>query len=1088
MRICSCLARVWAPVDRLGVVRMAAAALAVLALTVIAPAQEVPGAGDAPPLPTPPVEPQPAVPDAPSPATGPARPITPRRRELPASPPGESGRDMARMVQRSATGLALPNEPIDADLQLKADRTTTWQTDGTHFLLLENDVEVAIGSYGFAAERAVIMIAPHPLPGRTAHDVSVYFQNVKEIGGYGPVTQAAQRLLVTSVLTGKVKLTTDLMQREEAAADPLVQAARQRVQRYRESLATNTVPLPEGQPLYPPTTFAQREARREQIAGTDQREVPAEVMRPLPPGISDEPLPGEATAQVPGTERPRAQPQVDFNAGRVVFRKGEDEGYLLLVGNVQVMYVEPGTSRRVALTADRAVIFTDPDITAVGGGGGSSGAQKIRGVYLEDNVLITDGQYTLRGPRVFYDLQNERAVVLEAVFFTWDVERQLPIYVRAERIRQQARDQWSARNAYLTTSEFAEPHFAIGLKSLTIDQDTMADGRPSYDVTAEGVTFNIVDVPVFYWPSMAGSGTDLPLRSVNAGYSSRRGAVMETRWDLFALTNTPKPQGVDAELLVDGYSKRGPAVGIEMDYDVPEAFGEFNAYYLHDSGEDEPGGRLDVDPQTENRGRILWRHRHELTDDWEATAELAYLSDPTFLEEFFREDAYAEKPYETLLYLKKQQEDWAFTFLAKYDLLDFMPQTDQLQTAGNILEPGDPAVGYSTHKLPELAYYRIGTPLWANRLTWHSENRASVMRLNLPEDTPRERGFNAAESIAIFGIANQTHFNDALEAAGLDDDTRYRIDTRQEVAAPMKLGIVNVTPYVTGRLTAYDDDFEQYHGGEDSVRLWAGAGTRLSTSFTNTWNDVENRLLDLHRMRHVVEPYADLMVAGTTIEQEELPVYDYDVESLAEGAVFSIGVRNTLKTQRGGEGRWRSVDWVRLDSRFVFDSDETEVESPIARFFPFRPENSLFGDHTYQELELQVSDTLVFSADANYNFDNDDIAQWNLGFTLDHTPRLATFIFYRDIEAIESAIIQYGFEYLLTPKYQMAYVQSYDTEHGENRNVTLTVTRRLPRWLLVVALDFDQIEDITSIGVALAPEGFGGSGDISRNPFLFREP
>jgi hypothetical protein len=1053
---------------------------------------QVEGVGDAPPSPLPPrTEPS-------GPSTGTSPTTTPAARPAGlkptiVTPPGQSGRNIAEMARRSATGVVLPNAPIEADLDLKAGRTTAWKTDKGHMMLLEGDVRVAVGTYAFGADRAVVMISPFPSPGPTAHQLSIYLDKVTEVGGYGPIRQEAPRLLVTSVITGRVKLATNLMQRQSADANPLVVDAQQRFNRHFDAIAQNTVPLANAAPLFSDSTFAQREQQREQLAAVPTP-VPKAVYQDLPPELATQPAPGPGpgTPGTPGgpTSTPGSDPalsaaMVDFHAGRVVFQKGEGEGYVLLTHKIQVMYVDPATDRRVSLTADRGVIFTAPDL-AVEGVGGSTSAQSVRGIYLEDDVIITDGQYTLRGPRVFYDVQNEKAVVLDAVFYTWDVERQLPLYVRAQQLRQHSPSTWSATDARLTTSEFGEPHFAIGVKSLRVQQSVTADGQRTYTTQARDITLEAASLPVFYWPSVTGDGANVPLRSAKFGYGSRRGAVAETSWDLFALMNTAAPKGVNAQLLVDGYTDRGPGVGVESDYDVPSAFGEFNAYYLYDTGEDEPGGRLETDPDTEHRGRVLWRHRHELGDGWEATAELAWLSDPNFLEEFFREDAYDDKQYESLIYLKQQRDDWAFTFLTKYDLLDFIPQLDTLQTVGNILEPGDPAVGYTVDKLPELAYLRVGTSLWDDRLTWFSENRFSIMQANLPRDTPRDRGFTAAESVALFGIANGTGFNDALETAGIDDDTKYRFDTRQEIDAPLQLGRINVVPYAVGRFTGYDDGFEAWHGESENLRLWGAVGMRASTSFSRNFEGVEDRLLDLHRMRHIVEPYVDVLYAHTNVQQEDLPVYDYDVESLAEGAMFNIGVRNTFQTQRGGPGQWRNVDWIALDTRFVFDESDEIEESPIARFFPYRPELSLQGDHIEHTTAVQLTDTLAVVQDINYSFEHDELSYFNIGATIDHSPRFSTFVFYRDLNVLNSQIIDAGIEYLLTPKYHTAFSQSYDLGEGELRDTVVTVTRRLPRWLVIVSFAYDQIEDVTSVGVALAPEGFPGRGSLARNPFLFR--
>src|SRR5690606_10498775 len=96
-----------------------------------------------------------------------------------------------------------------------------------------------------------------------------------------------------------------------------------------------------------------------------------------------------------------------------------------------------------------------------------------------------------------------------------------------------------------------------------------------------------------------------------------------------------------------------------------------------------------------------------LRDNWELSLQLGYVSDPTFLEEFFRSEADAGKPYETSFYLKKQQEETAFTLLAQYDLNDFTPQLTTLQ-----------APGYTVDKSPELAWRQLGTAIFGNRLTY----------------------------------------------------------------------------------------------------------------------------------------------------------------------------------------------------------------------------------------------------------------------------------------------------------------------------------------------------------------------------------
>ena len=990
----------------------------------------------------------------------------------------EGDSDIDQMIRRSAIGAIVPHYPVKTDLSLTADRTDSWHRTDGRVLLLDGNVRIGIGTYGFTAKRAVVFLTDLSIPGRKAKRLAVYLDQVSELGGWGPISQEAPRLLVTATFEGKTTLQTNLLRTDPADDDELVRAATARLQNYELAVRDNVQPVPGG-----PTPFAV-EARRpiEPVppeAPTPPVPAVPELAPPAPPTVAEAPEP--AAPHVPAA--PEVEGDIRYTCGKLVYSAKQHA--VLLMDDIHILWHDPIAKRSLTLRADKAVIFVDPDADDASPEAGVLASQ-VRGIYLEDNVIASDGQYTLRGPRMFYDLARNQALVLDAVFYTWDVKRKIPIYVRAQKLRQESLNQWSAHEARLTTSAFFQPHFAIGMKDLTIRQtpDRKGDGQINFE--AKGTTFRVGDTPIFYWPKLAGPATDVPLRSFEIGGNSNDGAVVQSRWDLFGLLGAETPQGLDADLLLDGRSKRGPAVGINTTYDVPKAYGLFESYFLYDKGEDEPGGRNDIHPETDTRAKLLWRHRHLLPDDWELTAEVAYLSDPTFLEEFFRNEAYADKPYESLLYLKKQRDDWAFTFLAKYDLLDFVPQMDVLQTRGNIM--GTPG-GYTTEKLPEIAYHRIGTSLLDDRITWFSENRASVMRLSLPDRTPGQLAFSPAQSMALFGIAATTWFDNAQRMAGIDDNTRYRADTRQELQLPLQLNLfesvpIDAVPYVVGRFTAYDDNFALYSGETDNSRLWGATGVKLHTAISGTYDDVESRAFDLHRLRHIIEPSVHAFFAETSLRQDSLPVFDYDVESLAEGAMVRLGLRNTLQTQRGGPGRWQSVDFFRIDTDFVIASDETHRESFIPQFFDYRPEMSLVGDHFYSEAAWQVTDTLSAAGDVTYSFDRSEVEQWDIGITMEHTPRFNTYAQVRTIDVLDAFIALYGFEYMLTPKYHATFSQAFDIDRGRNRNTTLMITRRMPRWLLMVVIDYDTVGDTASFGVALAPEGVGGAGKPARNPFL----
>src|SRR5690606_21122829 len=123
------------------------------------------------------------------------------------------------------------------------------------------------------------------------------------------------------------------------------------------------------------------------------------------------------------------------------------------------------------------------------------------------------------------------------------------------------------------------------------------------------------------------------------------------------------------------------------------------------------------------------------------------------------------------------------------------------------------------------------------------------------------------------------------DAAGYPtNDTVARLDSRHEINAPMQAGIFDLTPYAVGRFTGYSEDFEDYAGEDEQLRLWGQVGTRVATRFVNTYERFDSRLLDVHRLRHVIEPHANVFAAASTLQEDELPVFDYGVENIDDGA------------------------------------------------------------------------------------------------------------------------------------------------------------------------------------------------------------
>lgn len=950
---------------------------------------------------------------------------------------------------------------IRADTRLQARQAKLFTDDGGQVLVLDGDVELSIGIYAFRARRAVVRIDRSPTPGDPARHVAMYLDGAEPLGGTGAIRAGGERLLVTGAVRGGFELKADALDRLDAAPDDeLVREARARLIDYRRKLATPLREVPDVR-LTDPQQQALRDARRAEIEGERRQiEVPE-------PGDADYPQVDSELVDRPVLP---TSGSVRYQFDRAVYQMGEREDAVMLIGNVRVVYSEDDEGRDVVLTAEKVVVFVRHDEQSAGNVPQQIDAGRVRGVYLEDNAIITDGTSTVRAPRVFYDLALNRALLLEAVIYSFDVERQIPLYMRADVVRQTSADAFVAENALFTTSEFANPHLALGAERLELTQREMGRGVVDRRVQASGVTIQTEGTPLLYWPYLETPANVVPIRRISVGYDQQDGPEVQTAWDVFALLGERAPEDVELLANLDWRGEHGPGLGLELDYNRDDMRGRARGYVLlNDHGEDDIADRNDVAFDGRTRGLIQAQHRQQLPSGWELSLEGSYVSDPTLLETFFENDAYASKPWETSAYLKKAEDDWAATALIKYDTNNFTPQLTTLQTPG-----------YTVDKLPELAYFRNGSSVFEDRATWYSETRIGQVRARFGDDSPADRGFTAAQSAATFGIAPTTSFNAAALAAGFPTTAVGRFDSRNELALPLRAGAVDITPYVVGRVTAYDDDFNEFRGEDDLARFWGGGGVDISTEFSKVLGDIDSPLLDLNGLRHIVQPHSTLAIYGASLESQDLPVYDPEIEALAEGGVVRLGLTNTLQTKRGTGARQRSVDWLTVTTDLVLRSDDANPAA-IPRYFDYRPEYALGGDHFYGELLWAVTEATAVTAELTQSLQTGDAVHWRLGLENRHDDVLTTFVNYREIDPIAARLLTYGATLQLTTKYRVGVNHVIDVELSRSRAFNVALERRAPRARFEVLFSYDELDNNTSIGILFTPDGFTrGSGILAR--------
>jgi len=157
----------------------------------------------------------------------------------------------------------------------------------------------------------------------------------------------------------------------------------------------------------------------------------------------------------------------------------------------------------------------------------SSAPKSVRAVYLEGDVVLSLGNRFVRAHRLYYDFEHDRALILDAVLRADVPDREIPLYIRAEEIRQLSAREFAARDALVTTSEFYTPSYHVGAERVVLEDLTARDreGRAAgaiaghYELT--NTTLNVGGVPNLWWPYSAGNlkTSETLLRRLRPGYS-----------------------------------------------------------------------------------------------------------------------------------------------------------------------------------------------------------------------------------------------------------------------------------------------------------------------------------------------------------------------------------------------------------------------------------------------------------------------------------------------------------------------------------------------------------------------------------------
>lgn len=928
-------------------------------------------------------------------------------------------------------------------LLIHAQRASSWSTGGANIVQLEGPVSIAMDNVKCSADQAVVWLTPSPqgLLGEQQAEI-VLIGHARLEAQDDHLTRTAGSLLVTSVVRGVIEMTAPTKLSEDLSQSPLY------LQAQAVRLSGNS-PTPD-------------------ISGSNPVSAPAITTTSIPPS----PAPGGTSAA--GVVQPvsGAGSIIMFHAPLTQEIEGENGTHMLELSGGVTVTQQAADGDFLSLQARDVVLFADRPTTTAPTTGPSdiSNLFKPTAAYLEGDVrmdyvpaLAKDPEQRLTADRVYFDFQTQRAILTDAVFHAIDPTSQVPVTVRAQVMQRLARAEFVAKGVQFTTSKFAVPTYSIGASYAYIHQEPQ--DKQYFNIQSKDDTLQVFGVPVFWWPALGGTidTKPFPLRQFSAGNSSRYGFAVTSDWGLFETLGEVPPKDMDIDYRVDYFSERGVGGGINGNYkggfitdtaDPWDFQGDFKSYIMSDKGTDELGGlRTDVTPPTELRGRFLWEHEQYLPDNWQVQVRAGYVSDPTFLEEYYQPEFDTGLPYDAEFYVKRQQDTEVISLLVNTDTTDFITNADRQQEQ------------FDVARLPEIQYQRIGDSFLDDQLTFFTNTSGAALKFDRSDFSLQEQGFYPGLSPGLP--------SDGF--TGTTGSIVYRGDTRNEVDWPIALGPIKVVPYVMGEVTAYSLTPEQ----DDQTRLYGGVGSRITTTFWGVDDDIDSDLFDLHRIRHVIQPEINLFTSGTTVDESRVFIFDPDVDAINDITAVQVALHQHWETMRGGPGHWQSVDFLDVDVEgdFYPHSLPQNLLTPVSfrgLFFPSEVQTSVPRQAINGDAVLHIGDDTALISDIQWNLDTRETAIAELGLAINRGSRLSYYVGDAYIQQLESQVISFNATYNISSRYSVNLNQAFDFGAARAAVTYLTLTRRFDVFAFSVSVYHDDINKISGFNVNLIPAGQPG--------------
>jgi hypothetical protein len=829
---------------------------------------------------------------------------------------------------------------------------------------------------------------------------------------------------------------------------------------------------------------------------------PADPPRTRPPSLEG---PGGTAVPLPGSSQGKytLSPRYGRPNNQSAEKVGGNTTRYVITGGL-ILTVTPGKDKAgkdqptLEFATDSAVVWlTGTTATSIADGFEVTSESKDEvEVYLSGNVVIRTASKTpggggaavtqvLRAEEIYYDVARNRAVAVNADLEMSAAQTPDGVHLTGREIRRLDAENWEVLGGAAYSSKLpSDPGLQMTSPRTTMRERKVPlknifgipyrdfDGNPVEGMervlTVQNSVTRVADVPVLYFPYLRVDATDPlgPLSAIGFGQDRIFGTQVYTTWDVYKLLAIRPPPGHKWRLEVDHLSDRGTAFGTDYDYAFPvdpgrgasTGGGFVRLYGLSDRGVDQLGAYRGPEPvQPDARGRAMWRHTQELFGpDTYLQAQVAYLTDKNFLEQYYKAEFDTGPNQETFAYLTHRYQNlWASALVQPKLGRNWETQSEWLPRV-------DGAV--------------TGQSFWD---LFVYDARASA-----------GYGLLRPAGVSPFPVMNTDQRTDT-----------GRFDLLQDLSLPFDLGPVRLAPYGVLDLAYYTNDLT----GDGRGRVYGGGGVRGNVPLSRLYEGVASELFNLRGLHHKVTlganyyyaqsdtPYTLLPqldrlnddvtdrtyrnirpfqtqyipgVEGTALATS--PVFDaqrYAIRRVVDNRpdtlddihVLQLDSRHRFQTKRGYPGLEHTVDFFTLDLSASFFPDPNRDN--FSKSWSFLEYNALWnvGDRVSV---LSAGWVDPFDVGARY---------WNLGLSLDRPDRTNFYLGYRQTDPLNSKAVTGAVGYQLSRRYQTSVGVSYDFGIQQALTNSFSLTRTGSDMTFTIGVTYNALVNNFGVQFLLVP-------------------